>query len=211
MIQRINLIEKQALSFTYERLMQICMAILAVNALMVGWQVLKVARLKPQIVSYTAQVETLTQEQTELTAQPIQKKQQQQQKKKVSIGQYQQLFDILESSPEWSSVLRGMTGNLPNSVWVTAIKSTSSLPAPPPKKAGDENDPKKQQPVDMTMHVKLEISGTGTEVRAIAEFTSKLERSPYFKNVTLISTNKDVNGYAFMIQGDVAPTAEYAR
>lgn len=208
MIQRINLIEKQALAFTYERLMQICVVILIFNALMVGWQILKVARLKPQIVSFTAQVDTLTQEQTELTAQPEQKKQQVQ-KKKVSIGQYQQLFDILESTPVWSAVLRGMVGNLPNSVWITSIKSTSSMPAPPPKKPGE--DPKKQPPVDMTLRVKLEIGGTGTEVRAIAEFVNKLEKSPYFSNVTMIGTNKDVNGYAFIIQGDVAPTAEYAR
>lgn len=210
MIQRINLIEKQALAFTYERLVQICLVILAFNVLMVGWQFLKVARLKPQIATFTTQVEALTQEQAELTKQPTQK-QQAPQKKKVSIGQYQQLFDILESSPMWSAILRGMVGNLPNSVWITSLKSTSSMPAPPPKKPGEENDPKKQPPVDMTMHVKLEIGGTGTEVRAIAEFTSKLEKSPFFSNVTMINTIKDANGYAFIIQGDVAPTAEYAR
>lgn len=206
MIQRINLIEKQALAFTYERLVQICLVVVAINALLVGFQVFKVARLKPQIELANQQVTTLTQEQEELAKQPVQQKP----KKVVNVGQYQQLFNTLDSSPVWSAVLRGLVGNLPNSVWITSLKGVSSMPLPPPKKPGEE-DKKPAQPVNLTPNTRVEVSGSSPEVKAIAEFATKLDRSPIFRNVTLANTIKDVNGYVFVIQGDVVPTSEYAK
>lgn len=206
MIQRINLIEKQALAFTYERLVQICLVVVAINALLVGFQVFKVARLKPQIELANQQVTSLTQEQEELAKQPVQQKP----KKVVNVGQYQQLFNTLDSSPVWSAVLRGLVGNLPNSVWITSLKGVSSMPLPPPKKPGEE-DKKPTQPVNLTPNTRVEVSGSSPEVKAIAEFATKLDRSPIFRNVTLANTIKDVNGYVFVIQGDVVPTSEYAK
>lgn len=206
MIQRINLIEKQALAFTYERLVQICLVVVAINALLVGFQVFKVARLKPQIELANQQVTSLTQEQEDLAKQPVQQKP----KKVVNVGQYQQLFNTLDSSPVWSAVLRGLVGNLPNSVWITSLKGVSSMPLPPPKKPGEE-DKKPAQPVNLTPNTRVEVSGSSPEVKAIAEFATKLDRSPIFRNVTLANTIKDVNGYVFVIQGDVVPASEYAK
>lgn len=196
MIQRINLVEKQVLSFTYETLSRICMVVVLINVLLVGFQYVQVMRLKPKISGQQTRLDELNAENTQLTKQPTKAK-----KKKVSIGEYQQLFDALDALPTWSKLLKNISGNLPNSVWLLSFKSTGGAPVQP-KKKGDEDPAEDDAPPPLPI-VKIELGGKATDVRAIAEFVAKLDKEPSFANLTLVNSARDPEGFSFTLQGEV--------
>lgn len=194
MIQRINLIEKQALSFTYQRLLQICMVVVLINALLVGVQFLRIYRLEPQIQAARDELAAEEATHTELTKQPQQKRK----KKTADAGQYQKLYDAVDALPKWSKLLRVISTNLPNSVWLANFKSLGLI-APPPT---DPKDPKQQQVV-VPSGMRVEITGTGSDIKAIAEFTAALEKTPEFANLVLVNTQKSETSYQYTLQGEV--------
>lgn len=204
MIQRINLIEKQVLSFTYQKLLQICAIVVLINIGMVGFQFLHVQRINRALLVAQPQLDELNSQYAELTRKkPVQRR-----VKKVNAGEYQSLFDALQLVPPWSKLLRVLTSNLPNSVWLTTFKSLGSNIVVPPAnqaKTGDKDADKEIEdaaalPPPAT---KIEISGSGTDVKAIAEFTSRLEKTQEFSNVSLVNTEKNEKGYLYTIQGEV--------
>jgi len=192
MIQRINLIEKQALSFTYERLLQICMVVVLINVLLVGFQFLRIYRLSPQIESTREELAVEETTHAELTKQPQQKRK----KKTVDAGQYQILYDKLEALPKWSMLLRVVSNKLPNSVWLSNFKSLGLILPP-------ATDPKDPQPVVTPPGMRVEITGTGSDIKAIAEFMAALEKTQEFANLVLINTQKSETSYQYTLQGEV--------
>lgn len=205
MIQRINLIERQAWSFTYQNLLQICAVVVIVNIFFVGFQFFRIRYLQPKIATAQIEMDELNAANTQLTAttttQPV--------KRKVSIGEFQPLFDALDAIPDWAHYMRVVTNSLPNSVWINTFKSTGP-PSPAGRNLGAkiENATLENQSTTPTTTVpilapRVEISGTGVDIKGVADFMSALEKSKLFDDLALVNTLKQDYGYQFTLQGDV--------
>lgn len=210
MIKRINFIEKKALSFTYLKLLQICLAIILFNALLVAFQYVNAYRLQASLKVAEANLGKLEATRNELIKKPT--------KKKVSVGEYQDLLDKLESSPSWSKLLEDISRRLPSSVWITDFKSaisggptSSDLPSLNPKsyRKGKKEKEKESEEKAKTIVAaskavyKLEMSGTSKDARTVSEFLSKLSNSDFIKNLTLNDSKKESSGYSFKISSEL--------
>lgn len=205
MIKRINLIEKQKFSLTYKNLAQIYLGVFAVIALVIGVQHLRVYRMKPLINQTKIELENLREQNKVLTSRPV--------KKKVSVGELQDLLDELESVPNWSKLMRMVTYNLPNSVWVASIKSVGGL-TPSAEQEKVRKKGKKDKKTELISVPKsdfrmIEISGRGMEVGSITEFLTNLEKLPQFRNLVLSNSKIDQEGYSFTMHGEIL--VEYAK
>jgi len=203
MIQRINLIEKQALSFTYERLLQICFVILIFNGLIFGYQYFLLKWVAPELENKEAELSQLKTDKQNLMARPIQKR--------VDVGEFQALLDKMDSVPLWSKLIYELSDQLPNSIWISHFKNF--LPQQDaPKSKTDSKDEKAQEEVLKPKKIDklgVEINGIGSEVKNIAEFLTRLEKSPFFSDLKLTESQQKDFGYEFTIQGNVV--LEYAR
>jgi len=206
-IKRVNLIEKKAFAFTYLRLVQFCLVIIIFNFALVGYQIYRAKRFDANLVQEQKILKTLEQQRDELMKKPV--------KKRVSVGQYQELFDAIETTPSWSKLLSDMSERLPNTVWLTNFKSVSSMSGAPQtqkkqsKSFRDKNKDKakpetKQKIVKKHM---LEVNGLGADMRNITEFTALLEQSKYFKNLTLAESSKQAFGISFTIRSEITSNA----
>jgi Tfp pilus assembly protein PilN len=209
MIKRINFIEKKALSFTYLKLLQICLAIILFNALLVAFQYVNAYRLQASLKVAQTSLGKLEATRDELIKKPA--------KKKVSVGEYQDLLDKLESAPSWSKLLEDISRRLPSSVWITDLKSaisggpTSDLPSLNPKsyRKGKKEKEKESEEEAKTIVAaskaiyKLEMSGTSKDARTVSEFLSKLSNSDFIKNLTLNDSKKESSGYSFKISSEL--------
>ena len=205
MIKRINFVEKKALSFTYLRLMQICLVIILFNSSLVAFQYFNVYRLQASFKIAQENLDTLEGIRDELMKKPT--------KKKVSVGEYQDLLDRLENAPSWSKLLQDISKRLPNSVWINDFKSIAStgifsdLPSLNPKsyrkgkkdKNKDAEDDAKVAVASNKTVYKLEMSGVSTDVKTVSDFLSKLSHSDYLKNLILNDSQKSASGYTFKI------------
>lgn len=205
MIKRINLIEKTPLSFTYQKLMKICLIVFLINVALVGFQFFMLKWTEPNLAEEKSRLKRFNAERETLMATPV--------KRKVSNKEYQELFDELDSVPLWSKFLQEIIWNLPNSVWLTNVK-TLSFQSEDVAKKGKKAD--KQRPEDTKDKMAtdsrfkgFEFSGICVDVRAVAEFLTKLEKTTIFTNLTLKNSQKENFGYQFTVQGDVV--LEYAR
>lgn len=209
MIKRINFIEKKAFSFTYQKLMQICMVVVAINFLFIAYANFNSMRMDKKLKDLKTEYANLDQKKSELMKKPV--------KQKINVGELQGLLDRLESAPKWSKLLSEMTESLPNTVWITNFKSASTsesgvvvdpkgAKAADKKKGKDKNEKEKNkenvEQVKNTVH-QLQISGLSSDVRNITEFTKKLSNSEYFKHPTLSESNQQSYGYVFTIKSEV--------
>lgn len=206
MIKRINLIEKKALSFTYQSLFQIFLVVALIMGALGGYQFLRYKINLPKVDEEKARLESLKADRQSLMATPT--------KKRVNIGEFQGLLDQLDSVPLWSKLIKEVSQNLPNSVWMTNIKSLVGGTEPAVAKIANPVDNPSGTPQTTTTPQKaeskrIEISGVSVDVKSVAEFLTKLEKTPMFSNVTLISSQKESYGYQFIVQGDVI--LSYAR
>lgn len=198
MIKRINLLEKKALSFTYQNLAQIFLVVILVMVALTGYQFLRYKLNAPKLEEEKARLESLKVDKQSLMSTPV--------KKKINIGEYQGLLDQLDAVPLWSKIIKEVGANLPNSVWMTNFKSTVSGGAVDAvAQIGGQVDPKAAAPAPQQKAdtKRVEIRGVGADVKSVAEFLTRLEKSPLFSNVTLVSSQKESSGYHFSIQGDV--------
>lgn len=205
MIKRINLIEKKALSFTYQSLFQIFLVVVLIMGMLGGYQFLRYKINLPKVDEEKARLESLKVDRQSLMATPT--------KKRVNIGEFQGLLDQLDSVPLWSKLINEVSQNLPNSVWMTNMKSlvgggeaVAKIANPVDKSAGAPPATTTPQKAESK---RIEISGVSVDVKSVAEFLTKLEKTPMFSNVTLISSQKEIYGYQFVVQGDVI--LSYAR
>lgn len=206
MIKRINLLEKEPLSFTYQQLLQICLAVILLNTLVFGMQHFRLNKIKPQIDIERKRVSDLKNKRDKLQKmqnRPIIKK------KIPKKGQYSQLINHLESIPNWSKLLSELSWKLPNSVWVTSFKNAKgrSSPqkdpnAPPLKKKKNVKTPQNDN-IAVTQNYLVEIVGNSRSARGISEFISNLEKSPYFSTVTLTHSQKSADGFNFSIKSSI--------
>lgn len=203
MIKRINLLEKKAFSFTYLKLMQICLIVIALNGLLIGYQYYNVMRMEKKIQSKNVEYTQFEEKRDELLKKPV--------KKRVVVGEFQSLVDKIEDMPSWSKLLDEVTKRLPNTVWITNFKtigvavSTAVAPTQNPKsfrkKTGEDANQKTVAPPTQTIQV--EISGLSRDMRNITEFATKLSGSDYFGHATLTNSNKQTFGYVFTIKSEV--------
>lgn len=213
MIKRINFIEKKALSFTYLKLVQICLAIIVFNALLVAFQYTNAYRLQASLKTAETNLSKLEAIRDELIKKPA--------KEKASVGEYQDLLDKLESSPSWSKLLEDISKRLPSAVWITDFKSvisggpTSDLPSLNPKSYRKGKKDKEKEAEENTKEIvatskaiyKLEMSGTSKDARTVSEFLSKLSNSDFIKNLTLNDSKKEESGYSFKISSELKSNA----
>lgn len=213
MIKRINFVEKKALSFTYLKLLQICIVIILFNAMLVVFQYVNVYRLEATHKIAETNLGTLEGIRDELMKKPG--------KKKIDGGEFQELLDKLESSPPWSKLLEDISKRLPSAVWITDLKSTvtgaavSDLPSLNPKSYRKGKKEKDKDAEENTKAVvaankvsyKLEMSGTSRDARTVSEFLSRLSTSDFFKNLTLNDSKKEESGYSFKISSELKANA----
>ncbi len=196
MIKRINLIEKKPFTFTYQKLIQICLLVLLALALFVEGTVLKTKKLQKNVNALQTELAQLDTTRNELTKLPVQKT--------VTVGEYQEIFDVIQNTPHWSNVLADVGLQLPNTVWITQFESSSTLQSvstPDPNKTGpDSVGPVITQKVAKNT---LELSGVGSDMRSITEFTAKLSRVDYLKNVILSESTRQGYGFLFKMKGDI--------
>lgn len=198
MIKRINLIEKKPFSFTYQRLLQVCLCVLLLLAVMVELAVLKSQRLQKKITATQEEITRLELKKEELTKQkPV--------KKTVSVGAYQELFDLIQNIPHWSKIISDVGEQLPQTVWVTQFQSTSSLvsvaPAEPSSKDKSSKNPVPPQP--KVAKNTLQINGVSSDMRAITEFTTKVSRLTYLQSVVLDESVRQGYGFMFKLTGEI--------
>lgn len=201
MIKRINLIEKKALNFTYQNLVQIFLVVVFLVGTLVGYQFLRVKFLGPKLEEEKARLESLKVDRQSLMATPV--------KKRVNIGEYQGLLDQLDSVPLWSKLIKEISYSLPNAVWMNNFRSvgtTAAAPAGTVANLDKKDDKTAAAPTTASQKAetkRVEISGVSVDVKGVAEFLTKLEKSAFFSNVTLVGSQKESYGYQFTIQGDV--------
>lgn len=203
MIKRINLIEKQAFSFTYEKLLRICFIILVLNGLIFGYQYFLLKWVAPELENKEAELSQLKTDKQNLMASPV--------KKSVDVGEYQVLLDKMDSVPVWSKLIYELSDKLPNSVWMSHFKNVVSQQDTSNRKT-DSKDTEGQEEVSKPTKIDklgIEISGVGSEIKNIAEFLTRLEKSPLFSDLKLTESQQKDFGYEFTVQGNVV--LEYAR
>lgn len=207
MIKRINFIDKKAFSFTYQRLMQICVVVVVLNFLFIAYTNYDAMQMDKKLKNLKTEYANFEQKKAELMKKPV--------KEKINVGELQGLLDRLEGAPKWSKLLSEMTESLPNAVWITNFKSAATseagVVADPSgskaagKKKGKDKKDKDKETVEQaknTVH-QLQISGLSSDVRNITEFTKKLSNSEYFKHPTLSESNQQSFGYVFTIKSEV--------
>lgn len=206
MIKRINLIQKKAFSFTYQMLLQVCLAVVLINALFVGLQVYRTDSMQKEKIQLDAEVRKLESQRDELMKKPN--------KTKISVGQFQELFDRIENTPKWSKVLDDLSQRLPNTVWITFFKTDTAAPAAAAdsskkisKSFRDRDKSKAAPPPEQTAVVQknhfVELSGMSSDAKNITEFTTNLSRSEFFKGLTLSESGKQSFGYEFKIKAEI--------
>jgi|APSaa5957512535_1039671.scaffolds.fasta_scaffold220716_1 hypothetical protein len=195
MIKRINLIEKKAFSFTYQKLTQICIGIVVLNLLSFGYQAFQVSRMHKDIEAKKIEMKKLEVEKSMLMKRPA--------KKRVNVGGHQDLINKIQDSAKWSVILNEITLSLPNAVWITTFKSNNKK-APKvatKKKKNDKKNDKKE--VVVVPRNKFEVSGLGRGMRNITEFTINLSKSVYFYSPTLTDSAKEGYGFSFTIKSEI--------
>lgn len=205
MIKRVNLVEKKALAFTYLKLVQVCLVVLLINFILVALQMFNAGRLEKKLASEQTLLGQLEAKRDELVKRPTVKT-------KISVGQYQEILDRIENTPRWSALIQEVTKKLPNKVWITNFKSVSTTEtvATDPDQTSKSFRDKKTTPDDDAALVpivlqshKMEVEGTGSDMRNITEFASSLAKSESFKNLTLAESAKQAFGVAFTIRGEI--------
>lgn len=207
MIKRINFIEKKAFSFTYLRLMQICIVVLALNIALVAVQVIRVKHFEKSNAQVKSKVVALQEKQKELTKQPS--------KKKIPVGQFQELFDRMQNIPRWAKLLESIGKNMPNSLWITTFKTVGQTTATAAKteapakgfKTKDKQDKEAAKVVNVPKINTLEMSGLSHDMKSLTYFIKNLSELDYIKNVTVTNSTKEAFGYSFTIKGEVSASA----
>lgn len=203
MIKRINLIEKKVFSFTYLRLVQICLAVVLLNLAMISFKLIDVKRLEMKLKREKIQLTQLEVQKDEMMKKP--------EKVKISVGQYQELLDKIQGSPKWAKFFNDLSSRLPNTVWITRFTSTTgmglvSLVKDEKEKKKKGKTAKEENEAEAALAVNrhfLELSGLSKELRTITEFTSDLAGFENMKNVTLEESNKEAFGYTFRIKSEI--------
>lgn len=197
MIKRINLIEKKAFSFTYQKLMQICLVFVLLCVGLVVFKSYQVSQKQSELKFKKQELLTLEKKRDALMNRPM--------KKEVEVGEFQELFDQIDRIPKWSKLLSDVSVNLPGNVWITSFKTRTSFIEESDKGASikkSKEEKKKKQTVRSTNYG-VEVAGLGSDIKNITEFASNLSNIDNFKNLILKESQKETFGFSFMIQSEL--------
>lgn len=178
MVQRINFLEKGPFALTY-RNMLIIAALFSILCLMIygsfGFRHMLLAdKIKK---SQTVMQElTVSKEKALAMMQATQNQQ-------ANVGAVQTLTQLFSKMPVWSSALADLSQRVPKQLWLKNIKSEG---------AGDQAQSKK-----------VEVAGKSFNAGSVGKFVKGLEDSELFKNVALVSTKKEADGFAFVVNFEV--------
>jgi Tfp pilus assembly protein PilN len=189
MIKRINLVAKKPFLITYSKILQIGLLFLLLASLIIGYQFFNAYRLEKILHDSQQALKIEENKRDEYMKKP--------QRKKISVGQYQELFDKINSVPHWTSLISDITQRLPNTVWLTSFKtSQGNSELAKPKKTKSKDD-KPTHPL-----WKLELTGMSTSLSPVTNFSSKLSLSEYLSNIK-VDTQEQTYGYSFVIMGNI--------
>ena len=191
---------------TYMRLLQAVVMVVLLNGVMIGYNHWRGMNLLPEIELAKSKLAKLKEEHKQLEKAPILKK-----PAKVE-GQYQDLFEALESYPKWAALVTEITREMPNSVWVngiesaTLIMSQASADLDDQKTLKDETDKAKIAQANRLRKpnkVRMNISGVAADVDALSQFIKNLELSPYFDRLILSESDRQEYGFNYLLISDV--------
>lgn len=202
MIQRVNLISKKAFSVTKALLVRIFFGVIILIGGLVGYKFYQVGQLRPQILMAKQKLQKLQAEKKELEKTPVVKKQQ-----TVEVGEYQDLFEVLNAYPKWALIVEEVTYNLPNSLWLNgvAVEIVGEKQAGATKKGKKKKEEEEEKPaaniskLKRPAAIKLVLTGLATEVDALSSFVKNLQASKYFKRTIIEDSNKENFGFQFTI------------
>ena len=197
MIKRIKLIEKKAFSFTYERLVQICLVIVLLCVGLVVFKSYQVTQAKSNLKNQKNDLLVLEKKRDALMNRPI--------KKEVEVGEYQELFNHIDRIPKWSQLINDVSVNLPGNVWITSFKTrTSTAVVPTTKEEKKESKKKKKaESAQKNQNYGIEIAGLGSDIKNVTEFASNLSNLDTFKTLVLKESQKESFGFSFMIHSEL--------
>ncbi len=185
-VQRINFIEKEPLTITYRHLLLSGVVILLCLGSFYGIQWLRIRLMEKKVSAIRLEVTALKVErQARIKRQGSLDPETQRTMRRT-------LIDQIESSPQWSQVMRELSARTPNGLWLTSLKTAA-------EKEGDARS--------------VSLEGMADEANAIAQFVRELSQSPRFISVVLKNSQqeKDKKGVLFSFGIEMRVLAEWGR
>lgn len=199
MIKRINFNEVHAFAITYQILAQVLVGVVVLNMAAAYWQGMKYKKLEPVLAGTQAHLTELQEEKKSFEKKPVIKKQ-----ANVEVGEYQDLFELLNAYPKWAGVIDKITSSLPNSVWLTGVTSsvTQKSAAPEIKPEGSDVAPAPTKPSNLITPetIKLNMTGLAADVDGLAGFVKNMQTSDLFGKTTIQESQKESFGYQFTVE-----------
>ena len=176
-VQRINFIEKGAWTLTYRNMLIFVGLTCVICTLINVGLSLRSAYLKSYVGELKRQAqELMIQKDKALAAMQLL----QNQTTSASVAPLAALFS---KTAGWSNVLENLVKFKPKQLWLDNVRSID---------VGERTDLKK-----------LEIAGKSVSNAAIAQFVGQLDGSGKFKNTVLMNSQKDKNGYTFLVNTEI--------
>lgn len=193
MIERIDLIEKEAFSFTFAKLTRVGMGIAIFLAALYGIQVARVYYYNEKIKELNAQVETLKEERKKLLKSvPT----------KLAEGAHAELQNIFLHAPVWATLIKNVAAALPGSIWITGFKASSEQVELPKSGSSSANAPSTPSP---TGRGQLSMNGIAPRASDINQLVNRLKITPWISEPVISGLQMDKAGFLFSVHCDIVP------
>ncbi len=117
MIQRVNLIEREVLRFTYEQILKGAIILPLIFLALYAFQTAMSFYLSSEEKTLSADIERLKNQREENLKNKS---------KTIEPGPMMELSQIFSKNPDWSKFLSDLTLRMPASVWLTSIKTSNA-------------------------------------------------------------------------------------
>ena len=175
MIQRINLIEREAFRVTYGSLLKAFGVSLFICLVMYAIVSLSAVQTSTHIRLLTADIERLKVEREKLMNR---------ENSPQTAGPLKEIVFQLEKRPPWSQLLGNIATTLPSNVWLVSLKGFDK----------EEANSKKG----------IIFNGSAKTAQGVASFLANVEASPYFEKVVLTSSKEEGGVFNFSVTCDIA-------
>lgn len=194
MIERINLIEKEAFQFSYKRIMQALVGVVGFCAIIYGFQFARVSYYQKQIQTLTDQQEALNSERATLVkATPTQ----------ITEGSNAELQKVFLDTPRWSDFMRDLSGRLPGTVWFTGIKAATARSDLPKSGSSAPNPATSGGAPAGSGKNSLSLVGITSSMGDLTLFVAALQKSPFVSKATLTNSREEESRFTFEIVCDM--------
>lgn len=194
MIERIDFIERQALSFTYTRIFQVVGLAVLICGTTFGVQFGRVVYHQKQLAKLKIEIDQLQEERKKLlkTTATL-----------LAEGSNAELQNIFTQTPPWAKMLTDIASRLPNTVWLSGIKGATARVELPKSGSSNANAPSSAPVTGGTNS--LVLNGTTGSIADLAVFVAKLQESSFISRAHLTNTRKEEERFTFEIICDMLP------